>query len=147
MCKLFYFIIYYNLNRLLRIIEWCWKFLFSAMMLQESDMFMDALTASTKSKEPRKRKRRTSITKDGSSEAKKQETANADNCESTPPPASPTNVEEKSSVALKPNFKVIISVSMCPGYRCEKNNVQLIIFNLRFICFYAFCKSTKCFCH
>ncbi|XP_029170568.1 serine/threonine-protein phosphatase 1 regulatory subunit 10 isoform X2 [Nylanderia fulva] len=74
------------------------------MMLQESDMFMDALTASTKSKEPRKRKRRTSITKDGSSEAKKQEIANTDNRESTPPP-SPTNVEEKSSVALKPNFK------------------------------------------
>ncbi|KAL6440151.1 hypothetical protein ACFW04_003040 [Cataglyphis niger] len=75
------------------------------MMLQESDMFMDALTASTKSKEPRKRKRRTSITKDGSSEAKKQETANADNRDSTPPPASPTNAEEKSPVALKPNFK------------------------------------------
>ncbi|KAL6267373.1 hypothetical protein P5V15_000448 [Pogonomyrmex californicus] len=74
------------------------------MMLQESDMFMDALTASTKSKEPRKRKRRTSITKDGSSEAKKQEIATADNRESTPPPASPSNTEEKS-VALKPNFK------------------------------------------
>lgn len=75
---------------------------------------MDALTASTKSKEPRKRKRRTSITKDGSSEAKKQETANADNCESTPPPpASPTNVEEKSPVALKPNFKVNISGTTC----------------------------------
>lgn len=78
------------------------------MVLQESDMFMDALTASTKSKEPRKRKRRTSITKDGSSEAKKQETANADIRESPPPPASPTNAEEKSPVALKPNFKVII---------------------------------------
>ncbi|XP_011882558.1 PREDICTED: serine/threonine-protein phosphatase 1 regulatory subunit 10 isoform X1 [Vollenhovia emeryi] len=74
------------------------------MVLQESDMFMDALTASTKSKEPRKRKRRASITKDGSTEAKKQETANADNRESTPPPASPTIVEEKS-VVLKPNFK------------------------------------------
>jgi len=72
-------------------------------MLQESDMFMDALTASTKSKEPRKRKRRASITKDGSSEAKKQET-NADR-ESTSPLASPSN-EEKSPVALKPNFKV-----------------------------------------
>ncbi|XP_071633343.1 uncharacterized protein Pnuts [Temnothorax longispinosus] len=75
------------------------------MVLQESDMFMDALTASTKSKEPRKRKRRASITKDGSSEAKKQETANADNRESTPPPTSPSNVEEKSPVVLKPNFK------------------------------------------
>jgi len=89
-------------------------------MLQESDMFMDALTASTKSKEPRKRKRRTSITKDGSSEAKKQETANADNRESTPP-ASPTNVEEKSPIALKPNFKVIISdTTRCSECRCEK---------------------------
>lgn len=78
------------------------------MVLQESDMFMDALTASTKSKEPRKRKRRASITKDGSSESKKQDTANADNRESTPPPASPSNVEEKSPVALKPNFKVNI---------------------------------------
>ena len=75
-------------------------------MLQESDMFMDALTASTKSKEPRKRKRRASITKDGSSEAKKQEIANADNRESTPPPTSPSSAEEKSPVALKPNFKV-----------------------------------------
>lgn len=82
------------------------------MMLQESDMFMDALTASTKSKEPRKRKRRTSITKDGSSEAKKQEIANIDNRESTPPPASPTN-EEKSPVALKPNFKVNKSNTIC----------------------------------
>lgn len=78
------------------------------MMLQESDMFMDALTASTKSKEPRKRKRRASITKDGSLEAKKQEVANADNRESPPPPTSPLNVEEKSPVALKPNFKVNI---------------------------------------
>lgn len=76
------------------------------MVLQESDMFMDALTASTKSKEPRKRKRRASITKDVSSEAKKHENTNADNRESTPPPASPPNVEEKSPVALKPNFKV-----------------------------------------
>lgn len=76
------------------------------MMLQESDMFMDALTASTKSKEPRKRKRRASITKDGTTEAKKQEIANADNQrESTPPPTSPSNAEEKSPVALKPNFK------------------------------------------
>lgn len=78
-------------------------------MLQESDMFMDALTASTKSKEPRKRKRRTSVTKDGSSEAKKQEIANnADNRESTPPPGSPSNADEKAPVALKPNFKVNI---------------------------------------
>ena len=80
-------------------------------MLQESDMFMDALTASTKSKEPRKRKRRASITKDGPSETKKQEIVNSDNRESTPPP-SPSNVEEKSPVALKPNFKVL-GVQLC----------------------------------
>jgi hypothetical protein len=77
------------------------------MVLQESDMFMDALTASTKSKEPRKRKRRTSLTKDGSTEAKKQEIITNDNRESTPPPSSPSNAEEKSAIALKPNFKVM----------------------------------------
>lgn len=76
------------------------------MVLQESDMFMDALTASTKNKELRKRKRRISTSKDGSSEPKKQETAAAENRESTPP-ASPSNPEDKSSVTLKPNFKVM----------------------------------------
>ncbi|XP_035740878.1 serine/threonine-protein phosphatase 1 regulatory subunit 10-like [Vespa mandarinia] len=75
------------------------------MMLQESDMFMDALTASTKSKEPRKRKRRTSITKDGSSDVKKQEIINADSREITPPPTSPSSTDEKSPVVVKPNFK------------------------------------------
>lgn len=75
------------------------------MVLQDSDMFMEALTASTKSKEPRKRKRKPSITKDGLAESKKQDTGNTDNRESTPPPSSPSNAEEKS-VVLKPNFKV-----------------------------------------
>ncbi|XP_076661785.1 phosphatase 1 nuclear targeting subunit isoform X2 [Halictus rubicundus] len=75
------------------------------MILQESDMFMDALTASTKSKEPRKRKRRTSITKDGPTEAKKQETATNDNRDVTPPPTSPPSADEKSPVVVKPNFK------------------------------------------
>ncbi|CAK9832320.1 Serine/threonine-protein phosphatase 1 regulatory subunit 10 [Anthophora retusa] len=75
------------------------------MVLQESDMFMDALTASTKSKEPRKRKRRTSITKDGPTEAKKQETASNDNRDVTPPPTSPPSADEKSPVVVKPNFK------------------------------------------
>ncbi|KZC09570.1 PREDICTED: serine/threonine-protein phosphatase 1 regulatory subunit 10 [Dufourea novaeangliae] len=75
------------------------------MVLQESDMFMDALTASTKSKEPRKRKRRTSITKDGPSEPKKQETAANDNRDVTPPPTSPPSADEKSPVVVKPNFK------------------------------------------
>ncbi|XP_076281124.1 phosphatase 1 nuclear targeting subunit isoform X2 [Lasioglossum baleicum] len=75
------------------------------MILQESDMFMDALTASTKSKEPRKRKRRTSITKDGPTEPKKQETATNDNRDVTPPPTSPSSADEKSPVVVKPNFK------------------------------------------
>ncbi|XP_078040250.1 phosphatase 1 nuclear targeting subunit isoform X2 [Augochlora pura] len=75
------------------------------MILQESDMFMDALTASTKSKEPRKRKRRTSITKDGPTEAKKQETASNDNRDVTPPPTSPPSADEKSPIVVKPNFK------------------------------------------
>lgn len=83
---------------------------FTAMVLQESDMFMDALTASTKSKEPRKRKRRTSITKDGPTEAKKQETANSDNRDITPPPTSPPSADEKSPVVVKPNFKVHIII-------------------------------------
>ncbi|XP_012280623.1 serine/threonine-protein phosphatase 1 regulatory subunit 10 isoform X2 [Orussus abietinus] len=77
------------------------------MVLQESDMFMDALTASTKSKEPRKRKRRTSISKEG--EAKKQELANSGNSEGhrdvTPPPTSPPSSDDKSPVTLKPNLK------------------------------------------
>lgn len=76
------------------------------MVLQESDMFMDALTASTKSKEPRKRKRRTSITKDGPTEAKKQETATSDSRDASPPPTSPPSADEKSPVVVKPNFKV-----------------------------------------
>ncbi|KAJ8960973.1 hypothetical protein NQ318_020276 [Aromia moschata] len=38
-----------------------------AAMLQESDLFMDALTAATAKKEPKKRKRRPSVTKEASS--------------------------------------------------------------------------------
>lgn len=65
---------------------------------------MDALTASTKSKEPRKRKRRTSVSKDNNSETKKTETGNSEK-ETTPPPSSPSG-DEKSPVVVKPNFKV-----------------------------------------
>lgn len=83
-------------------------------------MFMDALTASTKSKEPRKRKRKISITKDGPPESKKQEIANAESRESTPPPASPSNTEDKSPVAVKPNFKVNISNIESISFRSEK---------------------------
>ncbi|XP_066583209.1 uncharacterized protein [Prorops nasuta] len=75
------------------------------MVLQESDMFMDALTASTKSKEPRKRKRRTSITKDGPSEVKKQENSGTENRDITPPPSSPISADEKSPIVLKPTLK------------------------------------------
>lgn len=92
------------------------------MVLQESDMFMDALmTASTKSKEPRKRKRRTSITKDGPTEAKKQETASNDNRDVTPPPNSPPSADEKSPVVVKPNFKVRILVKLRASANCIHN--------------------------
>ncbi|XP_063973186.1 serine/threonine-protein phosphatase 1 regulatory subunit 10 isoform X2 [Diachasmimorpha longicaudata] len=69
------------------------------MVLQESDMFMDALTASTKSKEPRKRKRRSSLSKDDKADGKK------DAKETTPPPASPTGADERSPISIKPDFK------------------------------------------
>lgn len=84
------------------------------MVLQESDMFMDALTASTKSKEPRKRKRRTSVSKDGSSDAKKSDGTNSVSGDhgardTTPPPTSPShNTDDRSPVSMKPEFKVFI---------------------------------------
>lgn len=78
------------------------------MVLQESDMFMDALTASTKNKEPRKRKRRTSISKD--TDSKKSEGANADITRdgTSPPSSSPSGGDERSALSLKPEFKVNI---------------------------------------
>lgn len=87
----------------------CHQFLFSsASFLQESDMFMDALTASTK-KEPRKRKRRTSSSKDGPEAKKEPATGKEDetNKDSTPPP-SPTNISEdnKSPPIVRPLLKV-----------------------------------------
>jgi protein phosphatase 1 regulatory subunit 10 len=71
-------------------------------------MFMDALTASTK-KEPRKRKRRTSSSRDGP-EAKKEATAGKEddiNKDSTPP-LSPSNTGEdnKSPPIIRPLLKV-----------------------------------------
>lgn len=80
-------------------------------MLQESDMFMDALTASTKSKEPRKRKRKTSSSsiKDGPTDAKKQETTFDPAKEVNSPPSSPlanSQSDDKSPVVVKPEFKV-----------------------------------------
>ncbi|XP_021939926.1 serine/threonine-protein phosphatase 1 regulatory subunit 10-like isoform X3 [Zootermopsis nevadensis] len=75
--------------------------------LQESDMFMDALTASTK-KEPRKRKRRTSSSKDGPDTKKEAATGKEEETikESTPP-SSPTNNGEdsKSPPIVRPLLK------------------------------------------
>lgn len=86
------------------------------MILQESDMFMDALTAaSTKNKEPRKRKRRTSISKDSKEgpDTKKVDTNNSseNNREHSPPLISPSATSTASQKnddkpLLKPNFKV-----------------------------------------
>jgi hypothetical protein len=82
--------------------------LLSASFLQESDMFMDALTASTK-KEPRKRKRRTSSSKDGP-EAKKEAASGKeeDISKESTPTSSPTNTNEdnKSPPIVRPLLKV-----------------------------------------
>jgi len=82
------------------------------MVLQESDMFMDALTASTESKEPRKRKRRTSLTIRMSLQKLRNTRCTNDNRESIPPPSSLSNAEEKSPIVLKPNFKVMQILKM-----------------------------------
>ena len=80
------------------------------MVLQESDMFMDALmTASTKSKEPRKRKRKTSLTKDGPGDSKRNDpTGNNETGHESPSQhgSSPQSTEERSPLVVKPNFKV-----------------------------------------
>ena len=83
------------------------------MVLQESDMFMDALTASTKNKEPRKRKRRTSLSKDGPPEGKKLESCNSDNnLDISPSVTSPSIVTHKNEdkALLKPTFKVLLKL-------------------------------------
>lgn len=84
--------------------------MFTAMILQESDMFMDALTAaSTKNKEPRKRKRRTSISKDAGPEVKKLDTSSENNRDHSPPLNSPSvasSQKNEDKALLKPNFKV-----------------------------------------
>lgn len=72
------------------------------MFLQESDVFMDAITAAN-TKEPRKRKRRPSNTKEtnGPSEPKKETQAN-----DTTPPSSPVQNEKSPPLAvIKPSFK------------------------------------------
>lgn len=94
----------------IKIIFWtiCFHHLssFTASFLQESDMFMDALTASTK-KEPRKRKRRTSSSKDGP-EAKKEPLTGKeeDSNKDSTPPSSPTNANGESPPIVRPLLKV-----------------------------------------
>lgn len=66
-------------------------------------MFMDALTASTK-KEPRKRKRRISSSKDGPDPKREPNGKDDEVNKDTTPPISPT-VEEKPQ-NIKPTFKV-----------------------------------------
>jgi hypothetical protein len=92
------------LNKILSV----FSYVFTASFLQESDMFMDALTASTK-KEPRKRRRRTSSSKDGP-EAKKEPVTGKDddtNKESTPPSSPANNNEDnKSPPIIRPLLKV-----------------------------------------
>uniref|UniRef100_A0A1B6GBH7 Serine/threonine-protein phosphatase 1 regulatory subunit 10 n=1 Tax=Cuerna arida TaxID=1464854 RepID=A0A1B6GBH7_9HEMI len=69
------------------------------MFLQESDVFMDAMLAANTMKEPRKRKRRASTSKDsGPSEAKKE--AGGNNSPSHSPKA-----EDTSPSSIKPTFK------------------------------------------
>ena len=78
------------------------------MFLQESDVFMDALTAAN-TKEPRKRKRKPSTTKEtnGPVESKK-ETQSTDG--STTPPSSPVQNEKSPPLVIKPTFKVHILI-------------------------------------
>lgn len=65
------------------------------MMLLESDMFMDALNASaTNKKDPKKRKRRTSVSKDGS-------VTSDSSPPHTPTNSSPSAVSENKSVPLR----------------------------------------------
>lgn len=74
-----------------------------AMFLQESDVFMDAMLAANTMKEPRKRKRKGSISKDsGSSDPKRESGGN------NSPASSPKGGDESSLSCVKPTFKVII---------------------------------------
>lgn len=74
-----------------------------AMFLQESDVFMDAMLAANTMKEPRKRKRKASISKDSSSSDPKRESGGNNS-----PASSPKGGDESSSSCVKPTFKVII---------------------------------------
>lgn len=78
----------------------------SVAFLQESDVFMDALTAVTR-KEPRRRKRRISSSKDDDKvkgkegEVKKEDLGEGHSTSGTPP----HSPDEKSPPVLKPSFK------------------------------------------
>ncbi|XP_063223348.1 serine/threonine-protein phosphatase 1 regulatory subunit 10-like isoform X2 [Bacillus rossius redtenbacheri] len=72
--------------------------------LQESDMFMDALTASSR-KEPRKRKRRASSSGKEGPDAKKDAAGKEDEGKATTPPGSPGEDASKSPSSVKPAFK------------------------------------------
>lgn len=72
--------------------------------LQESDMFMDALNASSK-KEPRKRKRRISNSKDVPEPKKDGTGKDEESLRDTTPPESPVHDENKSPPIVKPTFK------------------------------------------
>uniref|UniRef100_S4PBA7 Pnuts protein n=1 Tax=Pararge aegeria TaxID=116150 RepID=S4PBA7_9NEOP len=78
------------------------------MVLQESDMFMDALNASaTNKKEPKKRKRRTSGSKDASNEASPPHTPTSPNSESksVPPRFYQDTLDEEDSKDMSPDNK------------------------------------------
>lgn len=71
------------------------------MFLQESDVFMDAMLAANTMKEPRKRKRRGSMSKDpGQPDIKKESPGGVS-------PSQSPKVEEMSPSSMKPTFKVV----------------------------------------
>ncbi|KAK3919052.1 Serine/threonine-protein phosphatase 1 regulatory subunit 10 [Frankliniella fusca] len=87
-----------------------------ASVIQESDFFMDALTAANAKREPRKRKRRTSGSKDDSKEEPTSPTGTTPGAGAAPAPAagedgsvtptaSPSSSPERPAVEAKPVFK------------------------------------------
>lgn len=72
------------------------------MFLQESDVFMDAMLAANTMKEPRKRKRKASISKDSGPSDPKRETGGNNS------PSNSPKCDESSPSSVKPTFKVTI---------------------------------------
>lgn len=69
-------------------------------MLQESDMFMDAMMSACNKKEPRKRKRRSgSLSKD---DKDKKDLSSEENMKDSTPPSSPTKDDTLSPINVKP---------------------------------------------